>query len=75
MKQWCHYISRYGMHFLEWPNQTMTSKRSPMFDDALEGCVSNINSIIIGNDYSIGYYLIDGTYLRWVTFVKTIPQP
>ncbi|XP_074352804.1 uncharacterized protein LOC141691957 [Apium graveolens] len=49
--------------------------RSPVFDDVLQGRTPEVNYTINDNNYSMGYYLTDGIYLEWATFVKTIPRP
>ncbi|KAI5355603.1 hypothetical protein L3X38_008498 [Prunus dulcis] len=49
--------------------------QSPVFNDVLRGEGPNITYEINNIIYQTGYYLADGIYPRWTTFVKTIPHP
>ncbi|XP_021813920.1 uncharacterized protein LOC110756772 [Prunus avium] len=49
--------------------------QSPVFNDILRGKAPNITYQINNTVYQNGYYLADGIYPRWTTFVKSIPHP
>ncbi|CAL8151912.1 unnamed protein product [Prunus armeniaca] len=49
--------------------------QSPVFNDILRGECPNITYQVNNTVYQNGYYLADGIYPRWTTFVKSIPHP
>ncbi|KAL9663310.1 hypothetical protein QQ045_028150 [Rhodiola kirilowii] len=50
--------------------------RSPVFDEVLHGKAPEVNYSINGQLYKMGYYLTDGIYPQWATFIQgfTLPQ-
>ncbi|CAL8995543.1 unnamed protein product, partial [Prunus brigantina] len=49
--------------------------QSPVFNDILRGECPSITYEVNNTVYQNGYYLADGIYPRWTTFVKSIPHP
>ncbi|XP_074340796.1 uncharacterized protein LOC141678368 [Apium graveolens] len=49
--------------------------RSHLFEDLAEGCGPEVRYTINGHEYNMRYYLADGIYPSWPTFVKTISKP
>ncbi|XP_024013221.1 uncharacterized protein LOC112087545 [Eutrema salsugineum] len=49
--------------------------RSPVFDDIIQGKAPRVNFSVNGTEYKLAYYLTDGIYPKWTTFVQSILLP
>ena len=46
-----------------------------MFDDILEGRAPTLHYLVNGHQYNMGYYLTDGIYPKWASFIQSISLP
>ncbi|XP_056855410.1 uncharacterized protein LOC130504837 [Raphanus sativus] len=49
--------------------------RSPVFDDIINGIAPEVNFYVNGRKYNLAYYLTDGIYPKWATFIQSITLP
>ncbi|WVZ74210.1 hypothetical protein U9M48_022422 [Paspalum notatum var. saurae] len=49
--------------------------RSPVFSAYLQGQATPVSFAVNENTYNMGYYLADGIYPEWPSFVKTVRHP
>ncbi|XP_021840654.2 uncharacterized protein [Spinacia oleracea] len=56
-------------------NDLNVPHRSPVFDDVLQGKAPPINFLVNGHEYNMGYYLTDGIYPNWATFIQGFSRP
>uniref|UniRef100_A0A0D3BD23 Myb-like domain-containing protein n=1 Tax=Brassica oleracea var. oleracea TaxID=109376 RepID=A0A0D3BD23_BRAOL len=48
---------------------------SPVFDDILQGRAPRVQYVVNGHQCDLAYYLTDGIYPKWSTFIQSISNP
>ncbi|KAJ9539051.1 hypothetical protein OSB04_031784 [Centaurea solstitialis] len=56
-------------------NDIVVVNQSPIFNDLFEGKAPDSSFSVNGRQYKHGYYLADGIYPKWTTFVKAYRYP
>uniref|UniRef100_A0A0D3AN68 DDE Tnp4 domain-containing protein n=1 Tax=Brassica oleracea var. oleracea TaxID=109376 RepID=A0A0D3AN68_BRAOL len=49
--------------------------RSPVFDDIFQGRAPRLEYVVNGHMYKLAYYLTNGIYPKWSTFIQSISHP
>jgi hypothetical protein len=71
-------ICEFGIVFFGLPgtlNDINVLQRSPLFAKLANGEAPTCNYKVMNNEYTMGYYLADGIYPDWATFVKSVKDP
>uniref|UniRef100_A0A0D3DWV2 Uncharacterized protein n=1 Tax=Brassica oleracea var. oleracea TaxID=109376 RepID=A0A0D3DWV2_BRAOL len=56
-------------------NDTKVIDQSPIFDDILQGRGPRLEYVVNRHMYNLAYYLTDGIYPKWSTFIQSISLP
>ena len=56
-------------------NDINVLNNSNLFTEVLHGRAPEVQFMVNGNEYNMGYYLTDGIYPEWATFVKSVHRP
>nr|VDD14107.1 unnamed protein product [Brassica oleracea] len=80
-----HYMLAYGQsgdtydEYLRLGDSTLNDinvlDRSPVFDEILQGRAPKVKFKVNNHTYRMAYYLTDGIYPNWATFIQSIPLP
>ncbi|XP_024630897.1 uncharacterized protein [Medicago truncatula] len=56
-------------------NDINVLNQSDVFNNVMQGRAPEVHFSVNRTEYNMGYYLSDGIYPEWATFVKSIPMP
>ncbi|XP_048620827.1 uncharacterized protein LOC111208722 [Brassica napus] len=54
-------------------NDISVLDRSPVFDDIINSRAPQVHFSVNVREYHLAYYLTDGIYPKWITFIQSIP--